>query len=219
MRFLQRHHLNTLIYLGVSVIGKGASLLLIPLYTSRLSRSDYGDYGLCQTLFWIVPTVLTLSLTAAVGRFFFDDVDPDRRASKVGGIASVVVALAFGGGLVGELFVDMVHPHVGALGPAHLRMVVWICALTAVNEIPAVYLRMAERALAYAVFNLSMFGVTLGATAYLMMNRNLGLRGLLGGMAAAHIAAGLFTLFFVWVGSSRVDLQACKLEYSIVSPK
>ena len=23
----------------------------------------------------------------------------------------------------------------------------------------------------------------------------------------------------VWVGSSRVDLQACKLEYSIVSPK
>ena len=23
----------------------------------------------------------------------------------------------------------------------------------------------------------------------------------------------------IWVGSSRVDLQACKLEYSIVSPK
>ena len=26
-------------------------------------------------------------------------------------------------------------------------------------------------------------------------------------------------LFKEWVGSSRVDLQACKLEYSIVSPK
>ena len=24
---------------------------------------------------------------------------------------------------------------------------------------------------------------------------------------------------YKWVGSSRVDLQACKLEYSIVSPK
>ena len=24
---------------------------------------------------------------------------------------------------------------------------------------------------------------------------------------------------WLWVGSSRVDLQACKLEYSIVSPK
>ena len=46
-------------------------------------------------------------------------------------------------------------------------------------------------------------------------------------------AAGIGTLFVVnvvvvlaiwgvtghWVGSSRVDLQACKLEYSIVSPK
>ena len=26
-------------------------------------------------------------------------------------------------------------------------------------------------------------------------------------------------MFFIGVGSSRVDLQACKLEYSIVSPK
>ena len=26
-------------------------------------------------------------------------------------------------------------------------------------------------------------------------------------------------MFEVYVGSSRVDLQACKLEYSIVSPK
>ncbi|MCU1278787.1 MAG: hypothetical protein JWM53_2333, partial [bacterium] len=197
MRFFQRHHLNTLIYLGVSVIGKGASLLLIPLYTSRLTRSDYGDYGLCQTLFWIVPTVLTLSLSAALGRFFFDDVDPERRARKVGGIAAVIVALAVGGGLVGELLVDVVRPHAGALGPGHLRMVVWICALTAVNEIPAVYLRMSERALAFAVFNLTVFGVTFGTTAYLMLGRNLGLLGLLGGMATAQVVAGLFTIFFV----------------------
>jgi O-antigen/teichoic acid export membrane protein len=197
LRFFQRHHLNTLIYLGVSVIGKAASLLLIPLYTSRLSRSDYGDYGLCQTLFWIVPTVLTLSLSAALGRFFFDDVDPVQRAHKVGGIASVIVALAVGGGLVGELFVDIVRPHAGALGPAHLRMVVWICALTAVNEIPAVYLRMSERAFAYALFNLSSFAITLGTTAYLMISRNLGLLGLLGGMATAQIVTGLFSFGFV----------------------
>jgi hypothetical protein len=38
------------------------------------------------------------------------------------------------------------------------------------------------------------------------------------GMIALH---GLVMQRFVWdaVGSSRVDLQACKLEYSIVSPK
>ena len=33
--------------------------------------------------------------------------------------------------------------------------------------------------------------------------------------AAAQVSQGCF----VQVGSSRVDLQACKLEYSIVSPK
>ena len=29
----------------------------------------------------------------------------------------------------------------------------------------------------------------------------------------------IILLILIFVGSSRVDLQACKLEYSIVSPK
>ena len=47
--------------------------------------------------------------------------------------------------------------------------------------------------------------------------------------AAAHLGVNLRTLYrfidsgdlpaYKFVGSSRVDLQACKLEYSIVSPK
>ena len=43
----------------------GVSILLIPIYTSRLSRVEYGDYGLCQTLYWIVPSLMSLGLSAA----------------------------------------------------------------------------------------------------------------------------------------------------------
>ena len=42
-------------------------------------------------------------------------------------------------------------------------------------------------------------------------------RGL--GFARFFTAGGFFTWLWRKVGSSRVDLQACKLEYSIVSPK
>ena len=39
----------------------------------------------------------------------------------------------------------------------------------------------------------------------------------------AHLTVGIegedAVLFYLRLGSSRVDLQACKLEYSIVSPK
>ena len=39
------------------------------------------------------------------------------------------------------------------------------------------------------------------------------------GKAISSIGAPTLALSYVPVGSSRVDLQACKLEYSIVSPK
>ena len=42
-------------------------------------------------------------------------------------------------------------------------------------------------------------------------------RDIAGAMNA--ILADVFALYLKTVGSSRVDLQACKLEYSIVSPK
>ena len=39
------------------------------------------------------------------------------------------------------------------------------------------------------------------------------------GTRRAVVALDAATGELLWVGSSRVDLQACKLEYSIVSPK
>jgi O-antigen/teichoic acid export membrane protein len=195
---LRPHHRNTLIYLGVSVLSRGASILLIPLYTSRLTPAEYGDYGLCQTLFWLAPPIVTLSLINAVGRFFFDDVDPAARARKIGRIATSMIALSLAAGLVGELIVELFRPNVGALTPTHLRLVVLICVMMPLTEIPAIYFRMSERAFAYAAYNLGLFAITATTTAYLMLAHDLGLTGLLGGSAAAQVAGGLFACGFVW---------------------
>src|SRR5262245_7024924 len=95
---IKQHHVNAAIYLSVSVLTKGASLLLVPLYTNRLTRAEYAAYGLCQTLYWIVPTLATVALSSALLRFFFDHKDPEKRDRTFGGIASGIVILAIGWG-------------------------------------------------------------------------------------------------------------------------
>src|SRR5215831_5519680 len=85
-RWLQRQHKNAIVYLATSLLSKAASLLLIPLYTKRLAPTDYAIYGLAQTFFWIIPTLSTLSLSAAFSRFYFDHRDPEQRARTMGEI-------------------------------------------------------------------------------------------------------------------------------------
>src|SRR5262249_10814368 len=75
LRRVSRAHVNTLIYLGSAALSKAASLFLIPIYTSRLSRAEYASFGLCQTLYWIGPPLATMALSSALARFYFDDTD------------------------------------------------------------------------------------------------------------------------------------------------
>jgi O-antigen/teichoic acid export membrane protein len=194
---LPRHYINTAIYLGVSVISKGASIFLIPLYTARLSRAEYAYYGLCQTLFWIVPAVTTLSLSAALGRFFFDYKDAEQRDPKVGGIALAIIGFALASAMISTLVFGVGHVSVVGLEARHLRLVMWICACMSISEIPMVYFRVSERALAYSLFNLGVFALSAGATVYLMVVRHLGIEGLLGGLLTAQVAGATFSVVFV----------------------
>src|SRR5262245_14025817 len=64
------------VYLAASILAKAGALVLIPLYTRKLSPDQYGDLVLAQVLVSILPTLLSWGLASAVGRFYFDG--PDR---------------------------------------------------------------------------------------------------------------------------------------------
>jgi len=197
---LQRHHINTGIYLGVSVLSKAASILLIPLYTSRLSRGDYAIYGLAQTLYWVAPPLFTCALSSALARFYFDHKNPVDRASVTGEIASWIILLSMLGGLAFEVVHALLPSiHLSQLEGRCLRLVVWTCVAMAIGEIPTTFFRIAESAARFAAVNLSVFAVTIGSTVYLMLAQNLGLTGLLLGMLIGQGAGALFGLGFAVV--------------------
>lgn len=195
---LKRHHWNTFVYLSVSVLSKGLSVLLIPLYTTRLSPAEYGTYGFCQTFFWIAPPLISMALASALARFFFDDRDRHVRDRTVGVIAITMIALCLASGIVAETAIDLFPGlHLGTLSRTQLRIVVWICALTPITEIPMTYYRANESSVRFAAYSLSISIIAAGATLYFMLARNLGLNGLLGGLVVGQIAGSLFAVVFV----------------------
>lgn len=194
---LQRHHVNTAIYLSVSMLGKAAAILLIPIYTSRLSRAEYGSYGLALTLFTLIPPLLSLSLGSAMARFFFDYRDPQERDQAMGSIGMAVVTLSIAGALVGELVLlaipDLV---IGDLGRGQFRLILWTCACLPITELPAIFFRASERAAPYAAIHLANVALTAGSTAYLMLGLGAKLDGLLGGMLCSQGPLALYSIAF-----------------------
>src|SRR5579862_8778204 len=88
------------IYLIASVLAKAGAFLLIPLYTRKLSREEYGDYALAQTLISILPTLLSLGLFSAVSRFYFEGTDRIAARERVGGVARWLVLITLATALV-----------------------------------------------------------------------------------------------------------------------
>lgn len=217
-RVFSRTQRNTLVYLSVSVLSKTAAIFLIPLYTSRLTRAEYASYGLCQTLYWIVPTLLTLSLHAAFGRFFFDHRDPIERDGTLGVLARTIVGLTVASGLLVELvFLLAPNIRVANMDVPLLRLVLWTCVAIPVVDIVTVYLRCSESALRFAVLNLSVFAITICAIAY-FVTRGLGLRGLLLGMMYGQLVGALFASTFIFLKLKpirRDGLVLSALRYSI----
>jgi O-antigen/teichoic acid export membrane protein len=191
-------YVNTVIYLASSVLSRAASILLIPIYTRRLTQAEYGTYGLVASLYLLVPPAITGGLVSAFGRFIFDEKDPSRRNPVIGSIASAMASLCAAFLILGYLALALVPaPAIFGLTPSQVRMVLWTCACLGITDIPTTYFRMTERAVAVAALNLSWFAATTGGTAYLMLHRNLGLTGLVGGMLIGQAAAAAFAILFI----------------------
>ena len=60
------------VYFLVSVLGKGAALLLLPIYTRLLSPTDYGILSTITATGAVLAVIMSLRLDAAFGRFFYE---------------------------------------------------------------------------------------------------------------------------------------------------
>jgi O-antigen/teichoic acid export membrane protein len=189
------------LYLGASLVAKAAWFVLIPLYTRRMSVAQYGDFALAQTLVAMLPMLLSLGLSSAVMRFYFDGRDHAASRAKVGGAARWLALITIGSAALLQSLLLLFWPagRSGIAGRWELSCILWAGAGGALAEIPAVYLRAAQRAIPAALFKLAQFLSILVSGLLLVGWLDRGLRGAIEASALAFVVDGSAGLAYIIV--------------------
>jgi O-antigen/teichoic acid export membrane protein len=74
---------DSVIYGAGRVLQKFFVALLLPLFTSFMTRADYGIIGMVVTVVTFLDVFVTLGFDVAFSRFFFDTKDPHHRAKVI----------------------------------------------------------------------------------------------------------------------------------------
>ena len=134
------------IYLGASVLGRIGSIVLIPLYTRRLSAESYGTYGLALTLLGLLPLCLSCGLTSGLTKTFYDAASPEEARARVGSIAKgMLLVAAIIASLVALLVVLILPAGIGPLSARQLLLIDLAATGTCAGFVPDAFLRAAQR--------------------------------------------------------------------------
>lgn len=69
------------IYAIPTIVSRGLSVILIPLYTRVLSPADYGSFDLLSTFAALVNLTIALEVSQGIARFYSTETDAERRVS------------------------------------------------------------------------------------------------------------------------------------------
>jgi O-antigen/teichoic acid export membrane protein len=184
-------------YQASDVVAAAFGLLLLPVYTRALTRSQYGTAELLLTAILTVSIVVRLGGIEALVRYYYLHDDPAERDRVVrtatGWIFVVTTAVALLIGAFAEPLSKLV------LG-FHDATLMWLTALGiwAYTNLEAAYavLRVDERVRPYLIASMTNVALTIGLTVLLVVPLDQGARGMLLGNygASAVVLVGLWFL-------------------------
>jgi len=185
--------------LGASILARAGSLLLIPLYTRRLTLEEYGYYALFLTLLAFLSTFISAGLVAALPRAYFSEKDREEGKRRASEIARWIALISLGASAVLLAGVECFAPEDTAplLSRASLRLAALGAAGTAISVVPPVLLRSEQRAYSAAAFQLLQFATMAGAGLVLVLVLDRGYRGAIEAAAGAPVVSALVSLVYI----------------------
>lgn len=188
---------HTIVYLVGQMASRVASFLLLPLFTPRLTREDYGRLEIADFVLLLALQIVGFQLDAALTRFHARAEDAGRKRDVVTTCFSAVTLLACAAG--GALYAFAAPVARVAFGGAEdaplVRLVAIILAATCVVEVALSVLKAEQRSFANTSVSLVRLVLELTAKIALVVGFGLGAFGVLAGQAGvaalgALIAAG-----------------------------
>lgn len=187
---------HSAIYAIGNALNRVGAFLLLPIYTNFLSTAEYGVIELFYAVAIVILSVLSVGLSHATLRFYFDyDDEGSRRALVSTNLLASLVLGAFGAGVIAlwhSEIARMLFPNADYSRGMLLILLSLVFQLS--SEICEAYVRARENSLLFVVISAIRLLVQLVANSLLVVVFNAGVEGVLLGNLCA-VAAGWAILF------------------------
>lgn len=186
-----------LIYGLGSVLGRAASVIMLPLYTRLLTPADYGILQMLELTGDVVAVLLSAGAVAGVMRFYFKTDSVSDRDRLLGTAFGMLMLLHAVGGTAIALAQPVIRE--GLLGATATPEMVYVAAanffLGAISVVPMLSFQVAEQALRFASLNLLRLVLQLSLNIVLLVVFELGPLGILYSSFVTNIVFGSATVF------------------------
>lgn len=190
---------NSAIYAATNLLQKGASFLLLPLYTRYLDPSAFGVLAVVTSINGLLAITFTLSLTSAVMRFYFEHRDDSALMAEFWGsilMFIMLLSLTLGGLLlaVGDMLLAPL-----AQGVAFWPFLALGVLATLFQPIFTTFLTLLQtrnEASSFALVSLAHFALTTALTVALVVLLGW---GVIGALTATLIGAAVFFCVALWM--------------------
>lgn len=146
---------EALIYLLGMVLGRAASLIMLPVYTRLLSPADYGVLQLLDMTSDVVAILVSAGCTAGVMRFYFKANTDEGRRAVLGSALALQLSLNLIGSCLLVIFAEPIWLHV--LHGAQRKELVYLAAanftLGSLSVVPLVFMQIEKRALQFSMIS------------------------------------------------------------------
>jgi len=209
LKYLKNTIFDTAVYSMGSLITKVVGIVLLPVYTTHLSLSEFGQYGLLETTWHLLSIVLSFGLLTGFMRWFTTEKDEFQRKR----IFFTTVVFLFS---VVVIFNIVVIPFLKTLSGlvlkqedmSHYIQVSFILAGLDVLTLQMFnLLRVLNRSVFYVLINIARFAFNLLGTIFFVAHMHLGVMGILWGQMCGYGIAWFF-LF-------RPFIQYSKCQFSL----
>ncbi|MBI3372850.1 MAG: oligosaccharide flippase family protein [Betaproteobacteria bacterium] len=188
---------HSAIYAIGNALNRVGAFLMLPIYTNFLSTAEYGVLELFYAVAMVISGVLSVGLSHATLRFYFDyDDEGSRRALVSTNLLASLALGALGAGVIALWHAEiarMLFPNNDYSRGVLLILIILVFELS--SEICQAYVRARENSLLFVGISAARLAVQLIANSLLVVVFHAGAEGVLLGNLCA-VAAGWAILFF-----------------------
>ena len=193
--------INSIVLSVTGFFERGALFLLLPIYLTHLSTTDYGILGVLNSLSLFISVFFTLSLQSTVVRFYYDNPDDDSfHKDLYGTILTFVLILSFLSLFVfiflGNIFFEKFVKNI-PIFPYYYVALIGV-ATRPLFEIYQGILIAQQNAYRYAIQHTIKFIILVSITIYLIVFLELNALGALLALAITEVIFFFFTISFIF---------------------